>query len=61
MVAYKFFSNCLELLMNKMKFCPRESITISSFITPKYKHMKFQSLFIYVFIFCPALYSYDVS
>lgn len=51
MVAYKFFSNCLELLMNKMKFCPRESIIVSCFITPKYEHMKFQSLLIFVTYF----------
>ena len=37
MAGYKFFSNCLELLMDKMKkLCPRESITISSYITHKY-------------------------
>ena len=34
MAGYKFFSNCLELLMDKMKkLCPRESITVSSYIT----------------------------
>lgn len=61
MVACKFFSNCLELLMNKMKFCPRESIIISRFITPKYEHMKFRLCLYLWLIFCTDLYLYDVS